>query len=40
MKTCSAYQTTENQSKDVPLDQNNTILEMTVLELYGNLNGN
>lgn len=29
-------QTTINQSKDAPLDQNNSNLEMTVVELYGN----
>lgn len=40
MKTCSSDQTTVNQSKDVPLDQNNGILKMTVLELCGNLNEN
>lgn len=40
MKTCSADQATINQSKDDSLDGNNSNLEMTVMKLYGNLNGN
>lgn len=36
MKTCFADQTTISQSKDAPLDQNNSNLEMTVIKLNGN----
>lgn len=33
-------QPTINQSKGAPQDQNDSDLDMTVIELYGNLNGN
>lgn len=40
MKKCSVDQATINQSEDAPLDGNSSNPEMTVMKLYGNLNGN
>lgn len=40
MKTCSTDQATMSKSNDDTLDGPNSNLEMTVIELYGNSNGN